>query len=136
MKTLTLSTFALIGLAAISAPVQLAAQSIAVRVDVPFDFSVGTHSYAAGRYMLSSQSEQAILMRSADGKTASLALGLAVEDKYRESRPRLVFQHMGETYCLSQVWGASSIGRQLWLPKVKTPVIAKAETVTLYAAAN
>ena len=88
-----------------------------VRANVPFDFVVGDKTLAAGNYTVataSSNSTEAVSIRSSDGRQNAIRLTNAVIENARTRPARLVFNRYGNTYFLTQVWAAgSSEGREL-----------------------
>ena len=73
---------------------------------VPFDFVAGGKTFSAGKYFVSRISADdphgALLIRSADG-TAAIVIPMTSESVDGNDRPKLVFQHDGGIYFLSQV---------------------------------
>ena len=107
MVTLALAT------AVASANAQSAPKVVA---DVPFDFSVGYKTMAAGEYSVQMivSAGDGLLIRSADGKSSALRLSEPTERAKDKSQARLVFHRYGDHYFLAQVWsGANNTGRQL-----------------------
>ena len=80
------------------------AQALHVKADIPFDFVVGNTVYPAGTYTLApaTQSSNALLLDGGDARAfvmpnpCSLALP--------SQATKLVFDRMGGTYFLRQVW--------------------------------
>jgi hypothetical protein len=93
----------LIGLAATSAQAQST-----MKVDVPFDFSIGNMSLQSGQYTVTQASPdanpEALLFRSADGNAQAVTLGIRMESIKAVEQPKLVFRKYGSHYFLSQVW--------------------------------
>jgi hypothetical protein len=92
------------------------AQEIRVKVDIPFDFIVGNQILSAGEYMVGSEgaTNQVIVIRSNDRKTAILALTNSCSSSKPSDTTKLVFHRLAGRYFLSQVWAAgNSGGRQL-----------------------
>ena len=119
MKTLrTLLTIAWL-LGAVSAYVHAETQPL-LKASIPFSFTVGDQSFPAGDYTISTvqvQARDVILLQSSDGQNVSLA---ATHPSYLvgpSAQTKLVFQHYGSEYFLSQIWtlGRTS-GRELVLP--------------------
>jgi hypothetical protein len=88
-----------------------------VRANVPFDFVVGDKTLAAGNYTVgtvSSNSADAISVRSSDGRQKAIRLTNAISENAQTKRARLVFHRYGNTYFLAQVWAAGeSQGREM-----------------------
>jgi hypothetical protein len=114
-----------------------------VRANVPFDFVVGDKTLAAGNYTvatISSNSPDAVSIRSSDGRHQTLRLTNAVNENAKIKNARLVFHRYGNTYFLTQVWAAgSSAGREMRKSKAERSAeieLAKSggpETVTIVA---
>ena len=87
-----------------------------VIAEIPFEFSVGYKSMPAGEYTVQTMTTagNAVLIRSADGKSAAIRL---TEDKSpikNKTNARLLFHRYGERYFLAEVWnGADQPGRIL-----------------------
>jgi hypothetical protein len=113
------------------------AQALHVKADVPFDFIVGNTVYSAGTYTIgpATQSSNALLLDGGDARAIVMpnhcSLTLPSENT------RLVFERMGDTYFLRQVWvEGRTDGREF--PKSKSELqMAKnhtpTESVTLVA---
>ena len=119
MKTLrTLLTMTLL-LGAVSAYVHAETQPL-LRASIPFRFTVGSQSFPAGNYTISTvqvQARDVILLQSSDGKRASFVPTHPAYSLDPSAQTKLIFQHYGSEYFLSQVWtlGRTS-GRELVLP--------------------
>jgi hypothetical protein len=99
------------------------AQETRVKANIPFDFVVRNQVLPAGEYMVvtTGSGNQAIVIRSDDGKQAILSLTQACSSSEPSDKTKLVFHSLAGRYFLSQIWmeGYSS-GRQL--PKSSTEV--------------
>ena len=119
MKKQNLRIFLMFGLLAILAPLSAHAQSGNVQTaDIPFSFTVGDKSFPAGRYIVTRvnpASSQAVLaIKSADGRMSKLVLTNDIQAARTSAKAKLVFNHYGERYYLSQVWTpADRTGLQL-----------------------
>ncbi len=99
------------------------AQETGVKADIPFDFVVGNQRLPAGEYTVVNQGpvNQAILIRSDEGKTAIFALTQSCSSFNPSAKTKLVFHTMAGRYFLYQIWTqGNSSGRQL--PKSKAEV--------------
>jgi hypothetical protein len=94
-----------------------------LRAQIPFDFVVGDKTLAAGRYsvgLISTDSADAIFVRSHDGARNVIRLTSSVSTGARKRRTMLTFLRYGDTYYLSQVWIAgSSEGREMLKSKAE-----------------
>lgn len=83
---------------------------------IPFEFSVGYKTMAAGDYSVRAVNTDgsALMIQSADGKSAAVRLSDGTERAKDKSHARLVFHKYGDRYFLAEVWnGSDRIGRQL-----------------------
>ena len=138
MKTSLIRTFAL-GLATALGPICLTAQNT-MTVKIPFDFTVGSTSFAAGDYTVRPQLTHSVLsLQSVDDRSAIMALALDVQSTQRVSQGVLVFNRYGDRYFLFQVWPPGHVGRQLHTSALERELIAKvgaAQPVTIIASSQ
>ena len=119
MKTIrTLLTIAWL-LGTVSAYVHAETQPL-LKASIPFSFTVGDQSFPAGDYTISTvqvQARDVILLQSSDGQRASFAPTHPSYLAGPSAQTKLIFQHYGSEYFLSQIWtlGRTS-GRELVLP--------------------
>jgi hypothetical protein len=110
-------------------------------VNIPFDFVAGNMTLPAGEYSIKvSAPEQTLLLVNRKDAAASAFMSThAVVKTEVQTEAKLIFNHYGDRYFLSQVWtAASSRGRQLLKSAREKEMaqIAKMETqgqVTLVA---
>ena len=88
-------------LAISSVPVPVAAQSLDMRVVVPFEFHVGNKTLPAGTYVVHRQGD-AIQISGASGNTAYV-LSNAVKNPSAKTDNQLVFSRYGDESFLSEV---------------------------------
>jgi hypothetical protein len=113
MKRQALSIVSLLSLVLMGSAV---AQSIQVRADVPFDFSVGSTALPAGTYDVSAISEAShtLLVRARDGSASTIVSSNSATRMNGADKAKLVFHRYGSQYFLSEVWSqGSSLGNQL-----------------------
>ena len=86
-----------------------------MRASIPFRFIVGNQSFPAGDYIISSvQPQYAILLQSTNGAHVTFAGTHAKYVVEPSAYSKLVFQHSGSTYFLSQIWSqGDTSGREL-----------------------
>ena len=120
MKMSSLSILAMIGFGAM----QLAAQSGQLYANIPFDFSVGTQSFVAGKYLVSPMAPDVIAINSADRRAHRIVLTHAVQSNSRSGKASLVFRQYGDSYFLWQVWNGDSIGRELPRSRTERAIMA------------
>lgn len=95
---------------------QCSAQRSALRVNVPFAFTVGDKAMPAGEYRIAqlSQTQQSVqLIAWSDGHTSAVVMTSPVEPAGDASTPRLTFHRYGSHYFLVQIW-TDAQGRQLF----------------------
>src|SRR4051794_33842744 len=102
MKTSTLSTLVMRSLSAALGPVHLMAQG-PINVTIPFDFSVGPTSFAAGAYSVSQMQTSVLKIESSDGRRKALTTTHAAEPNYTQGTAVLKFDRYGDRYFLSRV---------------------------------
>ena len=80
------------------------AQALHVKADIPFDFVVGNTVYSAGTYTIrpAEEASNALLLDGGDARAILMPnhCSLTLPSK----TTKLVFDRMGDTYFLSQVW--------------------------------
>ena len=94
-----------------------------VKASIPFAFVVGDHAYPAGEYTVKSLSQNgaALGIDSANDPETRFTISSACTTGQPATETKLVFQRMGDSYFLYQVWTAGyTLGREL--PKSKTQV--------------
>jgi hypothetical protein len=107
--------------AVVSAKAQSANRVVAT---IPFEFSVGYKPMPAGDYSVQSVSTSisALMIKSADGKTAAVRLSNET-GRSKNTEARLVFHRYGERYFLVEVWnGTDSTGRRLLKSKEESAI--------------
>lgn len=116
MKHQILKTIAILGLFFMLAMTSVSAQTTGkVEVKIPFDFTAGKATFKAGTYSIKRVSNNAVAIRSLDGKTTKLIdAPLAIGARDSKAGERLVFNQYGDQYFLSQVWVDADSGRQLF----------------------
>ena len=116
MKNQVLRSTAILGLFFMLAIASVNAQTPSrVEVTIPFDFSAGTATLKAGTYRIKKVANNALALRSVDGKTNAIVNSpLTIESRNYRGGERLVFNKYGDQYFLSQVWLTVDTGRQLF----------------------
>ena len=100
----TLKQFCAFGLLAAS----LSAQSGSLIAKVPFDFRVKNQQFTAGSYTISTNSQGVMLIRGNENHSAMFALTYTSRTIQPDSKGRLVFNHYGNQYFLSELWLAET----------------------------
>lgn len=95
------------------------AQSLAyrIKVNIPFDFSVGEKKLPAGTYSVGrvaqDYGDSVIAIAGDDGRPTAIRLSISAQRSHASDRTTLVFRHYGDQYFLFQVWPAgATTGRQ------------------------
>jgi len=133
MNTPIIRTLAIVCLCAALTPVYLRAQG-PMQVKIPFDFTVGSKSFAAGDYTVRPQANF-VAIQSVDHASAIMTLTTGLEARTPLPQGKLVFHRYGDRYFLSQIWTRDS-GRELRPSAAEKELIAKArqeKPVTLVA---
>ena len=104
-------------LLAISVALMLAgnasAQSIAMKVNIPFDFSVKDNAFEAGEYVVRVINNSVLSLQGPNGNVA-VAMTNAIRAKKPVVNGYLVFSSYGDTYFLSSAfWPDYGDGREL-----------------------
>jgi len=86
-----------------------------VKATIPFDFVVGNKELKAGNYVIESLlANNALQFRSEDGDVRQIAFTVPIETNRTGNHERLLFNHDGDQYFLSQVWlSGDENGREL-----------------------
>lgn len=91
----------LAGMLLVVTAVPVMAQSQAMRVNVPFAFTIGDQVHPAGNYVVTSSNDpRGYILR---GPTIAFVSTNSVDSKV-EHQPSLVFVKSGEQYSLAQMW--------------------------------
>jgi hypothetical protein len=105
------------------------AQNLHFRVNVPFEFIVGSEILPAGQYAVDMQAPSGRLsIQCLDHKASTVALGFPFQSADLTGDDRLVFNRYANTYFLSKVWGIGSYGRKLPITKREHELHARGVT--------
>jgi hypothetical protein len=108
-----------------------------IKANIPFDFTVNDHAYAAGTYFLASQAPVFLELRDKEGRTLATVLTNSVETVKTPSSPKLLFYTEDGRFSLAQVWQQNySIGQQLQPSKSLEKVAKKHPGGTVTVAAS
>jgi hypothetical protein len=103
------------------------AQTVDVKANVPFSFTINRATLPAGEYSLKSMDEQgtALAIRNLNSRTANLVLSNSCRSPKSASQTKLLFHRYGNHYFLSQIWiEGSDAGRDL-PPSAQEKEVAK-----------
>ena len=102
----------LVAVAFVTAVAPAKGQSVALRANVPFEFSVGDKPLASGVYRVTRISHDAMTI--AGREDSAIRLSIAIESNKVQEQGKLVFHRYGENYFLAEVWTAGDkTGRKL-----------------------
>jgi YD repeat-containing protein len=110
------------------------APRLILKVDVPFEFSMGKKTFPAGSYQVVRIAPYMLALHdSKNGFLASVVTAPVVSRKARFT-PTLQFEFDGEHHVLSQVWpGSGTTGYELPVPKRVTYVAQQQQPVEVQA---
>jgi hypothetical protein len=83
------------------------AQTTHVRANVPFNFTVGDKTLAAGTYdveTVSDRDSKMLLLRTDDGKSSLIVGSNAAQTLKPADKTKLVFHKYGSQYFLAEIW--------------------------------
>jgi len=104
------------------------AQTLRVRADVPFDFTIDKTSYSAGNYEIRTVTDSAALILNAANNEGSMVLPHNCSKRDPAKDTVLVFHRVGDEYFLYQIWVAGSeMGREFPAPKRETKLARSGE---------
>jgi hypothetical protein len=75
-------------------------------VDVPFEFSAGKTTLAAGEYQVKMQQPNVLRISTTDGKHGVMILTSSKISSNAPTESKMMFNRYGDRYFLSQVWTA------------------------------
>jgi|SRR5215813_8870484 len=116
------------------------AQSVTLRVQVPFEFMLGDKVYPAGEYTLQSLDSYSNSLFIRNGRVEASAVTLSYPTTSLEpaKKSELVFHRVGNTYFLSELWCADSrIGRDFPRSRMESKIaMMQTKATTVIVAAN
>jgi hypothetical protein len=92
----------------------------AEQANVPFAFNVGSSQLPAGSYRITVEDANAGPIMIGNSTTGAHVLSLGQREYGGDGSWKLVFQHIGDRYFLTHIWGAPGAGIKLQAPKPKT----------------
>jgi hypothetical protein len=123
MKTSVLSILAMLGLGAALGSVRLMAKA-PIHATIPFDFTVGAKSFAAGDYSVWEMTPSVLAIRTANGRSKMLTIAHSAEPNDKPGVATLTFHRYGDRYFLSRV-SNNDRGWELAKSVVEKELIAK-----------
>jgi hypothetical protein len=131
-------TLAIVCLGAAFGTANLMAQ-VPMKFTIPFDFTVGSKSFAAGDYTVRpGLANSVVMIQSADYRSSIMALTDGLQTQKPLPQGQLVFHRDGNRNFLSQVW-THNYGRALPISKAEKELIAQVKSqkpVTLVASST
>jgi hypothetical protein len=114
MKKQMLSIAAALALTLIAAG-QCSAQQSAMKVNVPFAFTVGDKAMPAGEYRVAelSRVQTVQVIAQSDGDASIMVMTHPVVRASKAPTPRLTFHRYGNRYFLTEIWVGDTQGLQL-----------------------
>jgi hypothetical protein len=111
--------------------------STRMKVNIPFDFRVGSQSLPAGEYTVVPKSPTMVVIQSKEHHQSAAALSNAVQANQSPANGKLIFNRYGALYFLSQIWTpGEEVGRKLPKSGVEQEVAggtSPSETIVLTA---
>ena len=91
------------------------AQSIMLKADIPFDFTVGDKQLHSGEYHVKQMNQGlTLIIESKDARSSAMVLTTPTQAKKISDVGKLVFNRYGDQYFLSKIWAPSSdTGREV-----------------------
>jgi hypothetical protein len=131
--------FTLLGLGLLLLGASAYAQTVNMKVAVPFSFIVNGAKLPSGAYLIRTMgsTHEAISIGALEGKAGKLLLTHRCESRGTPDKSKLVFHRYGDRYFLAQIWMAgSNSGRELPKSRQEREVALDytAENVVLVAA--
>jgi hypothetical protein len=139
MKNLFAQTFAslLLGVLTLAPLAQAQQAQRIIKVNIPFEFSVGDREFPAGSYSLASSAPPLLDVRDAKGHTLVRLLTNSVETQTAPATPLLEFISDGGRYSLAEVWQENDlIGQQVPQSKAWAKVAKRHAHTETIAASN
>ena len=82
------------------------AQTIGLKVNVPFSFIVNHATLPAGEYSVDSLGDRVLAIRGLTSKTTNLVISNSCEMLKPAGQTKLIFHRYGDRYFLNQIWVA------------------------------
>ena len=109
-----------------AAAMGLHAQTISLKANIPFEFSVGATVMPAGEYDVQHANGAVILRGRSENRKSVIALSQPAVRKAAEQPATLVFNRYGDQYFLAKIWDPySPTGRVLGPGKHEKELIAR-----------
>lgn len=97
-----------------------------IKVDIPFDFAVGSQVFPAGHYSLVRSEPWQLELRDSESRLLINILTQSVQTLTAPAKPKLVFESEGHRNVLTRVWQENeSIGQQILQAKWGVDAVRK-----------
>ncbi len=126
MKKQVLKVVSMLSLSVMLAVVSVSAKPTSrIKVNIPFDFSVGDKTLPSGAYTVDPSIVQGMLLiRREDCRAAAFVITNGVQAQRKQGQTKLVFRRYGDQYFLAKVWTAGeSDGRELLLSRTERELV-------------
>jgi hypothetical protein len=101
-------------LAASAVPPVPAQSDVTLVANVPFEFVAGKTTFPAGQYEVKQAQTNVVVIRALDGRQTAFVATEAANAGKTQEQSKLVFNHYGNEYFLSQLWTVGAdIGREV-----------------------
>ena len=130
MKRFIANTLTGLMLAVLGMAITATAETITViKVNIPFEFTFGDHTFPAGDYSLTQPLQHVLTLRNARGRVLGSALTDSVDSRTPGISTKLRFTSVAGQHILSEVWqDQEASGEQLSYAKPRTQLVERAST--------
>jgi hypothetical protein len=131
MKKQVLKIFSMLSLFVTLAVGSVYAQSeLRLKVNIPFEFSVGDEALPAGEYTVRQLSQGFLVIENADGSATEIFSTIVARASKTPDESSLVFHRYGDEYFLSTIWMTGNItGREIFKSRpVRESTMSKSAT--------
>lgn len=128
MKRIIAHTFTGLMLAVLGMTMTATAETITViKVNIPFEFTFGDHTFPAGDYSLTQPLQHVLTLRNRRGQVLGSALTDGVDSPTAGVATKLKFNTVAGQHVLSEVWqGHETSGERLAHLKARTQLVERA----------
>jgi hypothetical protein len=125
MKKQVLKIFSMLSLFVTLAAGSVYAQSaMRLKVNIPFEFSVGNEALPAGEYTVRQRFQGHLVIQSADGSATKTFPTIGARASKTPNKSSLVFHRYGDEYFLSRIWTTGdNTGHELFKSRAERELI-------------
>ena len=117
-RTLTSLMLVVVWLAATA---QAQSSPVVIKVNIPFEFSIGTRTFPPGDYSLVQPLQHLLALRDARGQTIASVFTSGIESSQAPALSKLRFDSVAGQNVLSEVWQQDSrLGQKLFATKARS----------------